>query len=725
MIRDVIVQRDAPNSNYRPNDVFVDEYGFTTVGIVLALLITLSLIFTTAQVYRINSAAAEVQDVADAAALAAQNQVAEYMLVVRTCDAVVLSLSLTGIACCGLGVVALCVPAAAPLSSELLSASKAILAARDQFSSRATDVLTKLQEALPFYAALCAAGVAAENNGGAFEQNYIAVAIMLPATGEVVGGSEGDSSNELIEDIEEQSDEIRQKAEEAQEAAEEANRAKERAFARDCGDNPSYCMYERADHLAGLSSSDNPLYASVDDWSFSVPLERARKYYAVRLANEAPADDSLDEQMRSALRTRFYRYAVNELEQGYVVETDDHFEAYFPRFPSNTQEMRMTSLYTEEVYPVTEGENGKIVVHGWTGCPEAAESLERCSIQYMEQVEHDVCPVCGFTAASMGSVAAASTSIENGFEYHYEAVADEAFLYEKARREADEPSEEVKERVNELLDQLEDVARSAAGKRIDMNPPGRYGSIAFVVNVASSSAAGPFSSAFVASDYALGPRAAIAAATLVDEGSEDGRSAISSLLDGMAGDVGSARGVAGMVLSCWSWVLSAYAYGQEALLGAIEDGLNALPLVGASGLGTWAAEKLRSTIEDIGLEPAEIGALKPVIVNSAHVASKDSGEIAQGLLSVKQIAIAHPSASTDLFSSILAGAEQEAVSQIESFEDTLEIAQIDLGGPGGEVISLSIPIPPSAREVSIEMVHELFARLRSYYIDESGVRVWE
>ena len=78
-------------------DLFVDEHGFTTTSMVLSLLITISLLFTTAQVYRVSSASAEVQDVADAASLAAENQVAEFMLVARFCDAVILSLSLTGI----------------------------------------------------------------------------------------------------------------------------------------------------------------------------------------------------------------------------------------------------------------------------------------------------------------------------------------------------------------------------------------------------------------------------------------------------------------------------------------------------------------------------------------------------------------------------------------------------------------------------------------------------
>ncbi len=48
-----------------------------------------------------SSASADIQNVADAAALAAENEVAEFMIAVRVCDAVVLSLSLTGLASYG------------------------------------------------------------------------------------------------------------------------------------------------------------------------------------------------------------------------------------------------------------------------------------------------------------------------------------------------------------------------------------------------------------------------------------------------------------------------------------------------------------------------------------------------------------------------------------------------------------------------------------------------
>ena len=78
----------------RSSSLFWAEEGFSTVGMVLALLISISLIFTAARVYEINSCSSRVQEVADAAALAAENTVGEFYLVAGICDAVLLSLSL-------------------------------------------------------------------------------------------------------------------------------------------------------------------------------------------------------------------------------------------------------------------------------------------------------------------------------------------------------------------------------------------------------------------------------------------------------------------------------------------------------------------------------------------------------------------------------------------------------------------------------------------------------
>lgn len=712
--------------------LFHDEDGMTTTGMVLSLFITLSLVFTAAQVYRISSASAEVQDVADACALAAENQVAEFMLIARFCDAVVLSLSLTGITTCGVGVVALCVPQTAEIGIELLDTGKNLIKARDKFAKRAAKALNKIQEALPYISAACAASVAQANNADSAGSNYLGVSILVPSKGEALEIDTDDGSDNLLDSANEQKDDIKEKAKDADEAAEAANRAKERAFMRDCGDNPSYCMYERAASLAGLAGSDNPLYSSVDTWSFQVALDRAQVYYRTRWYNEAPADWSIGEQARSALRSHFYHYAVDELDAAFVHDEEGSFEAYFPHLPRNTAAMRLTRLYTDSVYPITRtvGKDGKTVtetMHAWAGCPEVqkAGTSSNGSIAYMESAGLATCPVCGFTASSMGSVASASTSIPNGFEYHYEAVADEAAVYQEARHRADSLSAEVKDSVSGIFDTLSEAIKNTAGKRISPAPPGRYGVVAFVVNAGATSAAGGFASGFVSISGSLGPRAAVSAATLLDEGSDEGRTALNSALGELREDGDAAIGAIGIVLDAWSWLLVAYSDGQGALVNAVRLGLDSLPLVSASGLGTWASDALSDVIKDIGLQPAEIGALKPVLLNSAHVAAKGSSSFASRYVAIKQRIVAHPFMSTDLFGSLLTDAEQAAIAQVSKLGDSVQIASIELFGENGPSIPVTIPLPAAVKNAGISAIQGLFSRIRSFYVETTGVRIWE
>lgn len=178
-------------------DLFRDEEGFTSVGVVLALLITLSLVFSAGQVYRLNAAASKVQNVADTAALAAQNVVAEFMIVVKVCDAAVLSLSLTSLAATGLGVAALCTPVTAPASEALLSAGRSVARARDSFAEKAASGLNRLQRALPFLSAANAASVATADGGGS--SSYLALAVLAPDEGqEIVVGA--DAATEALQD---------------------------------------------------------------------------------------------------------------------------------------------------------------------------------------------------------------------------------------------------------------------------------------------------------------------------------------------------------------------------------------------------------------------------------------------------------------------------------------------------------------------------------------------
>ncbi len=699
-----------------------DEDGFTTAGAVIALLLTLSLVFTAAQVYRLNAASSEAQNVADASALAALNDVAEFMIVVRTCDAVVLSLSLTSLAATGLGVAALCTPATAAASETLLKAGRDVAKARDEFAEKAAAGLDRLQRALPFLAAVDAASVASANNRGT--SNYLALAVLAPAEGEDIVVGAADRTSELQDAVDRDAEAVKRAAEEAEEAAGRAEQAKRRAFERDCGANPSYCMYERASTLASLAGFDNPLYSSIDAWTFSVALERAKAYYPARLAQEAPAGASTEERARSALRKRFYAFAVEEVDRGYVREADGSFEALFPRLPKDTEQMRGTRLYTEAVYPVTVDRDGRIVMHAWEGCPAGAGASSLGSIAQMEAGSYPPCSACGFSASSMGKVAAASTSIENGFEYHYDAVADAADEYAEARADLDPLTAEVKRQAGGLLDRVKEALGAAASMRIDARPPGSLGAIALVVNVGRDAPSSGFESSFVRASGMLGTRAAVSAATLVAEPANEGANVVTSLLDGFADRGGTAVGVLGTVLDCWSGLLAAYANGQEALDGAVERALESLPLVGASGLGRWAAGALREAVAGAGLEPAELDALKPVLVNSAHVAASDDSSFSARLLSLKERAVAEPLASNDVFSSVVGAVEQGALEGIDGFDGKLEIAVVELYA-GGPSMTVEISLPSAAKGAASGFVRGVADGVRSAYAQVTGVRIWE
>ena len=93
---------------------------------------------------------------------------------------------------------------------------------------------------------------------------YLSLAILMPGEGvEITPGNIDDVKNTLNE-VNENSDDIKKAAEEAEEAANAANQAKLDAYYADCGNNPNYCMYERAKNKAGMQGAENPLYNSPD-----------------------------------------------------------------------------------------------------------------------------------------------------------------------------------------------------------------------------------------------------------------------------------------------------------------------------------------------------------------------------------------------------------------------------------------------------------------------------
>ncbi len=698
-----------------------EEGGMTNVGTALALLLTLSLVLSTAQVYRIGSASAEIQEVADAAALAAQNEVAEYMIAVRVCDALVLSMNLLGSTLYAAGVAAACVPATQAASVSLTNMGAQVFAARDSFSQRAVAGLNQLQRALPFLAAVKAAALGASQEG-ALGTRYLTFAVLVPSEGEEISSLGDSGASDLQQQEEGRREQLHEAAKEAEEAAQAAHEAKQRGFQADCGAYPGYCMYERAASLAGLSGAANPKYESVDAWSFAVALERARAYYAERLRVEAPASGAWSEQANSALRRQFYAYAVEQLQEAYVHETQDSFAAHFPVLPAGADQVRASSLYGKASFPVSQGAEGS-VLHAWPGCPEAHGAAGFASLQQMEAGAWPACSSCGFDVAMMGGVAAASTSIANGFEHHYRLLASAAKDYEAARSELDPQSAEVKSLAGEMIDAVGEVLGNARDSRIQAVPPGAKGCVAFVVSGSSGPVDEGLASALIQGQRSLGARIAVSAATMVEDLSGEGGSVLSSLLDGFASE-GAAVGVAGLALDAWSALLSAYSTGQSALTGAAEGLLGGVPLASKSNLGTWAADKVKDAISSVGLQPAKLDALKPVLVNSGVVAAAGADSFSATFSSLKEGVLRVSGPSTDVFASALFGAEAYLEGRIEDLEDGFEVARVDLGFAGVSV-PLKVALPHAAGDGARGLVDGVLGALRQAYFEIADARVWQ
>ncbi len=630
--------------------LFRDEEGITTIGMSVSIFLCIALIFTSAQLYRISSASAEIQEVADASALAADNEVAEFVAAVNVCDAGILSLTLLSGTLFALGVVAACIPPTAALSEKLIEAADETMDRRDSFYDGAVKGLNALQKLLPFLAAVNAAGVAEANNTGAMDSSYFALAALIPQEGVKFESLADGKLAALSGSIDENIDDIREDSAKAEEAAKRANDAKLRAFMADCGSAPSACMYERAGRLSKISEEDNALYTNVDAWSFQVALKRIRAYYASRTMEPIASSGSIESRADSAIRKRFYEFAYEEFESAFIDDSEGAFSFELPALFKNTDQMKQTKLYTEACYPVTQNGSER-TMHAWSGCPKASGASRMGSISEMDSATFSTCPSCEFRVSSMGNVAAASTNISSGFEHHYEAFREAVEEYAQARAEMDPLTQAVKDKVNPIFDAIKDVFKDAAAKRLIPDPPGKYGAIAMVVNTAKPPADSGFESSFINSGATLGTTAAVSAATLLKDDGSGGSGIISRIIGNMVGDIPVLGGFADIVADCWTGLLRAYENGQDSFNDAVESGLDSFSTSTSSGLGTWVSDALRDMVKEVGLQPADIDPRMPVLVNTGHVAI-DGSTFSSSFAKLKQSSLAGSSPATGVFSSL-------------------------------------------------------------------------
>ncbi len=610
--------RDDASAPWSPLSVFLkDEGGYTTVSMAVALLVSLSLVFAAASTQWITSRAAEVQEVADACALAGSNSVAAFSTVAQVLDACVLSLGLAGMVSLGAGLVASCVPGLGGGATALVDSGSKLLETRRNFAKSAAQGLERLETILP--------GVVVANSFSCVSANskdglkYAGCAVPFPLESQ----SDYSSLTSDVDDtgIKDLSQKLQDLASRSAEAKQRASDAKLRGWTADCVANP-YCLRERTQRLAGLEGTLNPQYASVDAWTFGAALSRARNYYAARSASCVVVGDDPEELTDAACRKVFYDYALEEARAAtYRENADGTITADFPEFPRNTQELRESALYGRKVWPCTTGKDGT-VMHSTMSCPAAGSAATGyISLAEFEAGAAQQCGTCQMDAVDMGKVASATTSTSSGFEHYWQIIVDASKEYTQAMGDYGKSQDELKDAAKEGRQAFQDALDSLGTVRPKICPPGAWGCISLVTREAGTAVPDRLTGAFLtAVDLPSG--IAISGAALAPDASTADNNVLASFLDGLGGQDSLLVGMADGVATLWSRLLLGYGSTYDKVGSAGSDFLDKVDGVLGGSAGSWLKDKIKEVMEKLDLEPCDMRLRKPVLVNTGKILEK-------------------------------------------------------------------------------------------------------
>jgi hypothetical protein len=413
---------------------------------------------------------------------------------------------------------------------------------------------------------------------------------------------------------------------------------------------------------------------------------------------------------------------------------DGTLDAYFPLLPRNANEIRSTSLYTEEVYPIS----GDDVMHGSPSCPAVASrgAVAYGSVKQLESDVYSVCATCDFSVKNIANVASASSNISNGFEYHYRIVAKEAERYGKAAKEYKGQTDAAKSKANEAFDMFKTALSKLGGKRLTAQPPGRFGCIAIALDTSEHDVPGIFSSTLIGGGARLSTRAAISAAALVQDEPAEGANIISSFLDGVKADVGGqgvgtgALGAFDGVMDIWGNMLLAYSTGADSIASGVADFLNSIPIVKSTPLGNWAKGALDDIIKTSGLEGADMSTPKPVIVNTLHVARQTDNGAGQLLVRAKEAYSSYPGSGSGSFVDMatdlmFSGFDDSDIGTLLQ-DGTVTVFTISFGDiPGIPEIPVNITLPGDVARGGRNVVDEIRSGIGSALGGGGDNAIWE
>ena len=610
-------------------DLFIEDGAYTTLSSAVVILVVLTLLFSSTAAIWSMSRAGDTQAAADSGALAGANVVASYHTAATVVDASILSLGLAGFATIGTGLVAILIPGAELAAGDMVDTGIEIIKTRNKFAKSASKGLQKIETALPYLvAARATQAVSAQDTEGA---TYTGTALAVPRTSEsdfvALEGSE--ISTDVIKDT---SKDLERAADELQKASEETAKAKERAWLADCGgSDPASvgscsCMWERAGSLAKLSDIENPHYASSVTWEPQVALDRAKAYYRLRLANEAPQGSSVETKAESAARKAFYTYASAEVNRAYITEDGDRTTSYIPLLPRNTDEVRATELYTDAAWP-TSTNDGKTYLHYGTSCPNYKKGTPGGLASVAAYDGQDKCNRCHFGVSSLGAVAAPSTSIENGFEYHFDRFKDALEDYVECRNKELELMRQTEDEADRAGNAFDEAIKALSGERPRIAPPGRNGVVALAVSGAISSP-DELNSSFNTT-VRLGDRGAISAAVLAPDDATAQNNVLSRFFSTLEERSGGVVGVLDGVMDVWGRLLVGYGDIQGSADELMDEMID--DLGGSSGalgsIASWLGDTVSASVAALGLEPCDLRLRKPVLTDTANVIKSPGSDI--------------------------------------------------------------------------------------------------
>lgn len=610
-------------------DLFIEDGAYTTLSSAVVILVVLTLLFSSTAAIWSMSRAGDTQVAADSGALAGANVVSSYHTAATVVDASILSLGLAGFATIGTGLVAILIPGAEPVAGNMVDTGIEIIKTRNKFAKSASEGLQKIETALPYLiAARATQAVSAQDTDNVA---YTGTALAVPRTSEsdfaALKGSE--ISTDTIEST---SKDLDYAAKELKKASEKTSKAKERAWLADCGGSDRgtvgscSCMWERAKSLAKLSDIENQHYASSVTWEPQVALDRAKAYYRLRLANEAPQGSSVEMKAESAARKAFYTYASTEVNRAYVTEGGDEVTSYIPLLPRNTDEVRATELYSDTAWP-TSAIDGKMYLHYGTSCPNYKKGAPGGLASVVDYDGQDRCNRCHFGVSSLGAVAAPSTSIENGFEYHFDRFKDALEDYVECRNKELELMRQTEDEADRTGNAFDEAIRALSGERPRIAPPGRNGVVALAVSGAISSP-DELNSSFNTT-VRLGDRGAISAAVLAPDEATAQNNVFSRFFSTLKERSGGVADVLDGVMDVWGRLLVGYGDIQGSADELMDEMIKGLG--GSSGalgsIASWLGDTVSASMAALGLEPCDLRLRKPVLTDSANVIKSPGSDI--------------------------------------------------------------------------------------------------